>query len=144
LGINGVKNRCLSTGIVYDWSSSTIDRYIMGQEKEIKPPAYLKSTTLLDLDTLTLSSKTVEGHLAGVKTTAQLDVSDVYKHLFSRRPEPSESKSTKVNILTGDDTWDQLEERGYDKSQIAALRSSLRNGLNGFLNIFNNFQKSFN
>jgi hypothetical protein len=86
----------------------------------IEQPAYLKSSSLLDLSTLSRPNKTK-------LTQCQWDVADIHKLLFTKRPEDKAEKPplTMVNIWC-DATTDQLEGSGLDVSQIAALRCALR------------------
>ena len=96
-------------------------RYIVGNDKDIQRPAYLESTTTwLDLSTL--------GRRGRERTThwdQRGDVGDVYKRLFAKRADQVVTPPPAKSDIMADDTWRRLED-GYDPSQIAALRASLR------------------
>ena len=98
-----------------------LGRYIVDGAVNIEQPAYLKSSTLLDLSTLSRPHKTK-------LTQCQWDVGDVHKLLFSKRPENNAEKPpTTMADIWCDATWSQLEGgSGLDVSQIAALRCALR------------------
>ncbi len=97
-----------------------LGRYIVEGAVNIKQPAYLKSSSLLDMSTLIRPNKTKP-------TQCQWDVADVHKLLFSKRPENNAEKSpTTMADIWCDATWDQLEGSCLDVSQIAALRCALR------------------
>jgi hypothetical protein len=101
-----------------------LGRYIVDGAVNIEQPAYLKSSSLLDLSTLSRPNKTK-------LTQCQWDLGYVHKLLFSKRPEDEAEKSpTTMADIWCDATWNQLEGAGLDVSQIAALRCALRKCLN--------------